>query len=156
MKRMVEVGGRDEAIQGRAAGRSRQESAFFHLSIALAKVGIRISFVSTPSNLRRLPTHLIPPDLSAPLNLVELHLPPVDGLPIGGEATVDISVDQIQHLKTAYDLLKPHLKHFVSHDTPEWIIQDFASHWTAEISQSSTSTSLSSCSLFSLLPRAPS
>ncbi|KAJ4951936.1 hypothetical protein NE237_028768 [Protea cynaroides] len=108
---------------------------FFHLSIALAKAGIRVSFVSTPSNLRRLPTHLIPPDLPAPLDLVELHLPPVDGLPIDGEATVDISVDQIQHLKTAYDLLKPQLKHFVSHDTPDWIIQDFASHWTAEISR---------------------
>ncbi|KAJ4951625.1 hypothetical protein NE237_028457 [Protea cynaroides] len=108
---------------------------FFHLSIALAKAGIRVSFVSTPSNLRRLPNHLVPPDLPAPLELVELHLPPVDGLPTGCEATIDISVDQIQHLKAAYDLLKPQLKHFISHDTPDWIIQDFASPWTAEISR---------------------
>ncbi|XP_043719694.1 UDP-glycosyltransferase 91C1-like [Telopea speciosissima] len=108
---------------------------FLHLSIALAKAGIRVSFVSTPSNLRRLPTHLIPPHLLAPLNLVELQLPPVDGLPTGGEATVDISMDQIQYLKTAYDLLKPQLKKFISQDTPDWIIQDFVPCWTDEISR---------------------
>ncbi|XP_043718993.1 putative UDP-rhamnose:rhamnosyltransferase 1 [Telopea speciosissima] len=108
---------------------------FLHLSIALAKAGIRVSFVSTPSNLRRLPTHLIPTHLPAPLDLVELQLPPVDGLPSGGEATVDISVDQIQYLKTAYDLLKPQLKQFISQDTPDWIIQDFCPRWTDEISR---------------------
>ncbi|XP_042500014.1 putative UDP-rhamnose:rhamnosyltransferase 1 [Macadamia integrifolia] len=108
---------------------------FLHLSIAVAKAGIRVSFVSTTANLRRLPLHFIPPDLPAPLNLVELHLPTVDGPPADAEATIDITIDQVQYLKTAYDLLKPQLKQFISHDIPNWIIQDFVPYWTSEISQ---------------------
>ncbi|KAI9110096.1 hypothetical protein K1719_019137 [Acacia pycnantha] len=63
---------------------------FFQLSIALAKSGVRVSFVSTPINMERLPK--IPSDLASLITLVALPLPklPNGDLPEGAEATVDI------------------------------------------------------------------
>ena len=49
---------------------------FFQLSIALAKSGVEVSFVSTPKNTQRLPKP--PPDLSTLINFVELQLPTLD------------------------------------------------------------------------------
>ncbi|KAF9608643.1 hypothetical protein IFM89_010427 [Coptis chinensis] len=70
---------------------------FFHLSSSLAKAGIRVSFISTPRNIQRLPE--IPAELEPLFNFVQFHLPSVDGLPIGAEATVDLTMDQTQFLK---------------------------------------------------------
>ncbi|KAF8392515.1 hypothetical protein HHK36_022858 [Tetracentron sinense] len=106
---------------------------FFHLSIALAKAGIRVSFISTPRNTSRLPKP--PPNLAPLLTLVDLPLPAVDGLPEGAEATVDVAFEEIQYLKTAYDLLQPQFKQFIATESPDWIIHDLIPLWTAEISR---------------------
>lgn len=60
---------------------------FFELSKRLASKGIRVSFVSSPRNLQRMPP--IPPNLAEKIKMVEIPLPPVDGLPENCEATVD-------------------------------------------------------------------
>nr|DAD22146.1 TPA_asm: hypothetical protein HUJ06_023609 [Nelumbo nucifera] len=106
---------------------------FHQRSIALAKAGIRVSFISTPRNVQRLPK--VPPNSSALISFVELRLPTVEGLPLGAEATVDVSMDEIQYLKAAYDLLRHQVKQFVANESPDWIIQDFASYWMAEIAR---------------------
>nr|DAD22148.1 TPA_asm: hypothetical protein HUJ06_023611 [Nelumbo nucifera] len=106
---------------------------FLQLSMALAKAGIRVSFISTPRNVQRLPK--VPPNLAALVRFVELRLPTVEGLPLGAEATVDVSMDEIQHLKTAYDLLRHQVKQFVANESPDWIIQDFIPFWVAEIAR---------------------
>ncbi|KAJ4950923.1 hypothetical protein NE237_027755 [Protea cynaroides] len=66
---------------------------FFHLSVALAKAGIRVSFVSTTSNIQRLPSRYVGRPNSAPQ-------------------------DSLRSLETTTQAL-----------------QDFFSHWTAEISR---------------------
>ncbi|KAK3227847.1 hypothetical protein Dsin_007709 [Dipteronia sinensis] len=106
---------------------------FFQLSIALAKSGIKVSFIATSKNIQRLPKP--PPNLSTLINFVEFQLPALDNqhLPAGAEATVDITFDQIQYLKIAYDLLQQPFKQFVADQSPDWIIVDVAGHWTAEI-----------------------
>ena len=79
---------------------------FFQLSIALAKSGIHVSFVSTPRNIQRLPK--VPPSLATLITLVEFSLPKLDNdlLPEGSEATVDVPVDKVEYLKLAYDRLQ--------------------------------------------------
>ncbi|KAK9280615.1 hypothetical protein L1049_014310 [Liquidambar formosana] len=106
---------------------------FLQLSIALAKAGVHVSFISTPKNIQRLPK--IPPNLSPLIDLVELPLPIVDNLPEGAEATVDISFEKTQYLKTAYDLLQQPFKQFVADQSPDWIIIDFSPHWAVEIAR---------------------
>ena len=65
---------------------------FFQLSVALAKAGIHVSFVSTPRNIHRLPK--LPPNLATLINMVEFPLPSLgnDLLPEGAEATIDVPV----------------------------------------------------------------
>ncbi|KAG8653528.1 hypothetical protein MANES_05G031400v8 [Manihot esculenta] len=108
---------------------------FFHLSIALAKAGVKISFVSTPKNIQRLPK--IPSNLETLINFVEFSLPtPQDeSLPEGAEATVDIPPEKIPFLKIAYDLLQYPLNKFVADQRPDWIIIDLVSHWMVDISR---------------------
>ncbi|KAL5792349.1 hypothetical protein ACOSP7_000943 [Xanthoceras sorbifolium] len=109
--------------------------SFFQLSIALARSGVKVSFVSTPNNIQRLPKP--PPDLSNLIHFVELQLPALDNqlLPEGAEATVDIPFDKIQYLKIAYDLLQHPFEQFVASQSPDWIIIDMISSWVGNIAQ---------------------
>ncbi|MED6176489.1 hypothetical protein PIB30_088654 [Stylosanthes scabra] len=108
---------------------------FFQLSIALAKSGIHVSFISTPKNIQRLPKP--PSDLSHLLHFVEIPLPSsLDSSHLsGGEATVDIPFDKIQYLKLAWDQMQNPVKEFVSTLQPNWIICDFHPHWIVEIAK---------------------
>ncbi|KAL3524940.1 hypothetical protein ACH5RR_013312 [Cinchona calisaya] len=100
---------------------------FLELSKFMAQRGHRITFISTPRNIERLPE--IPPNLSASITLVKVPLPKVDGLPSNAEATMDIRTDQMSLLKKAYDCLEPDLTRFLENSVPDWIIHDFCSHW---------------------------
>ncbi|XP_058081471.1 putative UDP-rhamnose:rhamnosyltransferase 1 [Magnolia sinica] len=104
---------------------------FLHLSIALAKAGIRISFLTTQKNIQRLPK--IPQHLTALINLVELPLPKVDGLPEGAEATVDILHGSDEYLKKAYDLSYPAFKKFITEESPDWIVHDVFPSWVGNV-----------------------
>ncbi|KAJ8451040.1 hypothetical protein Cgig2_026849 [Carnegiea gigantea] len=106
---------------------------FYQLSIALAKQGVRISYMSTPRNIDRLPE--IPCELVPRMQYVSLPLAEVPGLPKGAEATVDMEFDEIPYLKVAYDLLHKPFKDFVSSHSPDWVISDFAAHWSPEITR---------------------
>lgn len=114
---------------------------FLQLSTALARSGVKVSFVSTPRIIQRLPKP--PPELSSLLHFVEFPLPSLDRnttddhhkLPEGSEATVDVPFEEIQYLKVAYDLLRHPFKQFVADKSPDWIITDMISYWTAEIAR---------------------
>eukprot|EP00268_Persea_americana_P038744 TRINITY_DN38361_c3_g1_i1.p1 TRINITY_DN38361_c3_g1~~TRINITY_DN38361_c3_g1_i1.p1 ORF type:complete len:464 (+),score=51.27 TRINITY_DN38361_c3_g1_i1:116-1507(+) len=106
---------------------------FLQLSISLAKAGFRISFLSTPKNIQRLPK--LPQDLTSHITFVELPLPRVDGLDQAAEATVDLPTLADDLLKKAYDLLLPHFHHFVARESPDFIVHDLITHWTAEIAR---------------------
>ncbi|KAK7841096.1 putative udp-rhamnose:rhamnosyltransferase 1 [Quercus suber] len=109
---------------------------FFQLSIALAKSGIHVSFVSTPRNIQRLPK--LPPSLATFIKFVEFPLPTLDNndiLPEGAEASVDVPADKLEYLKLAYDRLQYPINQFVAEQLPDWIIADFSAHWAVEIAQ---------------------
>ncbi|CAL5400971.1 unnamed protein product [Camellia sinensis] len=108
---------------------------FYELSVALAKGGIHVSFVSTPKNILRLPK--LPPQLSPLITFVSLPLPALGSglLPEGAEATVDLVTDKTEHLMAAFDLLKQPFKQFVAEQSPDWIVTDFASYWTVDVAK---------------------
>ncbi|KAF8404724.1 hypothetical protein HHK36_009613 [Tetracentron sinense] len=100
---------------------------FLELSKRLAQKGHRVSFVSTPRNIKRLPQ--IPPHLSPLINFVSLPLPHVDTLPENAEASIDIPAQISQSLKKAFDGLEVPLTTFLQNSNPNWIIFDYASYW---------------------------
>lgn len=108
---------------------------FFQFSVALAKAGVRVSFVSTPKIIERLPK--VPSNLASLITLVPLPMPkPSNGdLPEGAEATVDIPFEKMPQLNAAYDLLQHPFQKLVADESPDWIIIDFMPHWVIEIAQ---------------------
>ncbi|KAK8492764.1 hypothetical protein V6N13_117695 [Hibiscus sabdariffa] len=104
---------------------------FFRLSKLLALKGHKISFVSTPGNLSKLPK--IPPNLSSHMTLISFPLPLVPNLPDLAESSMDITHNQQQPLKHALDLLQPLLSSFLQSSKPDWIIYDYASHWLPSV-----------------------
>ncbi|CAL5340330.1 unnamed protein product [Camellia sinensis] len=108
---------------------------FYELSIALAKAGIHVSFISTRNNIQRLPQ--LPPHLSSLITFVPLSWSTVGSnlLPEGIEATVDIPDGNGEHLMAAFDLLKHPFKQFVIEQSPDWIISDCISYWTVDVAK---------------------
>ncbi|CAI0403846.1 unnamed protein product [Linum tenue] len=97
---------------------------FLQLAKIMAKKGHKISFVSTPRNIDRLPQ--LPPSL---ITFVKLPLPPVDGLPTTAEATSDLEIHAVSYLKRAYDLLQQPLAGFLRSSRPDWILFDYVPFW---------------------------
>ncbi|CAI9763477.1 unnamed protein product [Fraxinus pennsylvanica] len=97
---------------------------FFELSKFIAQKGHKISFVSTPRNIDRLPK--IPSHLVSNITLVKISLPKVEGLPESAEATMDIRNEDMDHLKKAYDGMETEMTRFLEESRPDWIIYDFA------------------------------
>ncbi|KAL3527560.1 hypothetical protein ACH5RR_012216 [Cinchona calisaya] len=104
---------------------------YLEYSKFLVQKGHKISFISTPKNIDRLPK--IPPNFASSISLVKIPLPKVDGLPQNAEATMDVHTDDIEHLKKAYDMLEPDLTRFLKNSAPDMIIYDFAPYWLPEI-----------------------
>ncbi|TKY58729.1 UDP-glycosyltransferase 91A1 [Spatholobus suberectus] len=67
------------------------------LAKLIAQKGHHVSFVSTPTNIQRLPK--LSPNLAAPIKFVKLPLPKVDNLPENTEATSDVPYDVVPSLK---------------------------------------------------------
>ncbi|XAR72624.1 Soyasaponin III rhamnosyltransferase [Bertholletia excelsa] len=108
---------------------------FHHLATALAKAGVHVIFVSTPNNIRRLPK--LPQEIVNMIEFIQFPLPesPSGELLVGAEATVDLPYDQIQHLKSAYDLLVQPCRSLVADRSPNWIIADVIPHWAADVAR---------------------
>ncbi|KAK1367011.1 UDP-glycosyltransferase 91C1 [Heracleum sosnowskyi] len=102
---------------------------FLHMSKILAQKGHKISFVSTPRNIQRLPK--LPVELAPFINFVALALPEVDNLSPHEESSMDIPISKYQLLKIAFDLLKSDLATFLENlrPKPDWIFYDYVSHW---------------------------
>ncbi|CAI9109125.1 OLC1v1008882C1 [Oldenlandia corymbosa var. corymbosa] len=106
---------------------------FLEYAKFLAKKGHKISFISTPKNIDRLPK--IPPNLASSITFVKLQLPRVNGLPENAEATMDVHNDDIEYLKKAYDGLQPDLASFLKNSLPDLIIYDSAPFWLPETAE---------------------
>ncbi|XP_057491997.1 UDP-glycosyltransferase 91A1-like [Actinidia eriantha] len=104
---------------------------FLELSKLIAQKGHKVTFLSTPKNIDRLPK--LPPHLSPLIALTKIPLPPVDKLPRDAEATIDLPYDQVKYLKKAYDELQQPITQLLQDKRPDWVIYDFAPFWLGSI-----------------------
>ncbi|KAL3524971.1 hypothetical protein ACH5RR_013343 [Cinchona calisaya] len=104
---------------------------FLELSKFIAQKGHKVTFISTPRNIDRLPK--IPQELASSITLVKIPLPKIEQLPENAEATMDIPNEDIPHLKKVYDGLELDLTRFLESSLPDWIIYDFAPYWLPPI-----------------------
>ncbi|CAB4314339.1 unnamed protein product [Prunus armeniaca] len=107
---------------------------FFEVAKHVARRGHKVSFISTPRNIQRLPK--IPQHLTPLINLVQIPLPRVENLPENAEATMDVPYHIIPYLKIAHDGLEQGISNFLQTHKPDWIIHDFAPHWLPPIASS--------------------
>jgi UDP:flavonoid glycosyltransferase YjiC (YdhE family) len=105
---------------------------FMELSKRIAQQGHKVSFLSTPRNLTRLPK--LPPNLSHLIHLIQLPLPPTKNLPADAEASIDLPSDSLRpYLRIAYDGLQQQVSDFLQKATPDWIMIDYAPHWLPRV-----------------------
>ncbi|XP_004288529.1 PREDICTED: UDP-glycosyltransferase 91A1-like [Fragaria vesca subsp. vesca] len=104
---------------------------YLELAKLIAGKGHKISFISTPRNIDRLPQ--LPPNLSTLITFVEVPLPQNQNLPEGAESTADLAEDQVPYLKIAYDSLQEPITQFLNRSKPDWLLFDFAPYWVPEI-----------------------
>ncbi|OEL26170.1 UDP-glycosyltransferase 91C1 [Dichanthelium oligosanthes] len=108
---------------------------YLELAERLAARGHRVSFVSTPGNVARLPP--LGPAAAPRVDLVRLPLPRVDGLPDGAESTNSVPHDKFPLLFQAFDGLAGPFAEFLAaacadeRRRPDWIIVDCFHHWAA-------------------------
>jgi hypothetical protein len=107
---------------------------YLELAERLASRGHRVSFVSTPRNLVRLP-----PRRHA-IDLVALPLPRVEGLPDGAECTNDVPGDKLGPLFDAFDVLAAPFAEYLAAacaaaggERPDWVLADTLSHWASAV-----------------------
>ncbi|KAI3903862.1 hypothetical protein MKW92_023994 [Papaver armeniacum] len=109
---------------------------FLELAKSLASTGngdIQISFISTPSIIRRLPP-IHPPSVKSRISFVSVDLPSIANLPPGCEATVDLKDrEQTQYLKVAYDLLQKPVENILNWIKPDLIMFDAINCWVPDI-----------------------
>uniref|UniRef100_A0ACD6A6Q0 Uncharacterized protein n=1 Tax=Avena sativa TaxID=4498 RepID=A0ACD6A6Q0_AVESA len=109
------------------------------LAEQLAARGHRVSFVSTPRNLARLPP--VHPALTPLVDLVALPLPRVAGLPEGAESTGDVPSDKFDLHRKAFDGLAAPFAAFLDaacaddRTKPDWVVADFVHDWVAAAAQ---------------------
>lgn len=106
---------------------------FLELAERLADRGHRVSFVSTPRNISRLPP--VSPAVVPLVDFVSLPLPRVDGLPEGAEATTDLPADKYALLQKASDGLAAPFSAFLEAGRggkkPDWVVLDTFHHLAA-------------------------
>jgi UDP:flavonoid glycosyltransferase YjiC (YdhE family) len=102
------------------------------LAERIASRGHRVSFVSTPGNIARLPAAMAPH-----VEFVALPFPRVEGLPDGAESTNDIPSDKFDIHRMAIDGLAAPFSEFLgaacagNKKKPDWVIIDPFQHWAA-------------------------
>ncbi|KAM7529371.1 hypothetical protein LguiB_032781 [Lonicera macranthoides] len=106
---------------------------FLELSKLIAQKGHKISFISTPNNINRLPK--IPSNLKPNIDFIKIPLPRVENLPENAESTSDLPYKKVKYLKIAYDCLKEPVTLFLKSTSPDWVIFDFVSYWLGPIAK---------------------
>ncbi|XP_059075408.1 anthocyanidin-3-O-glucoside rhamnosyltransferase-like [Cryptomeria japonica] len=105
---------------------------FLELAKSLLSYELRISFVSTPLNIARIKKKIVPG-----IELVELPLPSVDGLPVGVESTAGLSeigrTDLIPLLFQAVDLCEQPFATLLKLLSSDFVIHDTTLFWTPRV-----------------------
>ncbi|GLJ32125.1 hypothetical protein SUGI_0646790 [Cryptomeria japonica] len=106
-------------------------SPFLELSKRLADQGLKISFLSTPANISKIKSSLHEKWVGK-IDMLELPLPSVEGLPPEVDNTADIPMEMADLLKIALDGLQNPFEHLLRRIQPDYIIHDFSQHWAAK------------------------
>ncbi|OIT38067.1 PREDICTED: UDP-glycosyltransferase 91A1-like [Nicotiana attenuata] len=106
---------------------------YLELSKLIAQKGHKISFISTPRNIDRLPK--LPPNLVPFLNFVKFPMPKIEKLPKNAEATIDVPYEQVKYLKLAQDGLQESMAKFLEDSSPDFILFDFTSYWIPSVAK---------------------
>ncbi|XP_057830005.2 putative UDP-rhamnose:rhamnosyltransferase 1 [Cryptomeria japonica] len=105
---------------------------FLELAKSLVTYELRISFVSTPLNITRIKKQIVPG-----IELVELPLPSIDGLPVGVESTAGLSeigrTDLIPLLFQALDLCEQPFATLLKLLSPDFVIHDTTLYWIPRV-----------------------
>ncbi|KAL6338812.1 hypothetical protein AAG906_023962 [Vitis piasezkii] len=117
---------------------------YLELAKLIAQRGHRVSFVSTPRNIDRLPK--LPSNVAPFISFVKLPVPHVPNLPENAESTTDVPYNKVQFLKIANDLLQEPMARFLDASAPDWVLHDFAPYWLGPIAAKLGI----SCSFFSI------
>jgi len=107
-------------------------SPFLELSKRLARHGFKISFVSSPCNIEKIKPLL---DSDGRIDLVELPLPAVEGLPPGAESTSDLENEKIPLLIEAVDRWEEPFHALLQRLSPDYVVYDFLQCWTSRVAQ---------------------
>uniref|UniRef100_A0A0C9S3U3 Glycosyltransferase n=1 Tax=Wollemia nobilis TaxID=56998 RepID=A0A0C9S3U3_9CONI len=110
-------------------------SPFLELSKRLANHGVKISFLSTPSNIAKIRPSLISSSsgMMGQIDLLQLPLPFVDGLPPQAENTADVPNEMADLLKKALDGLEKPFQNLLERISPDYVIYDFSQYWAATV-----------------------
>ncbi|KAI3673112.1 hypothetical protein L6452_39226 [Arctium lappa] len=100
---------------------------FLELAKLMATKGHKITFISTPQNIDRLPQ--IPPTLTPFITFLKIHLPKLDNLPENAESTRDLPFTKVKYLKIANDGFRQPIADFLQTSSPNWIVYDFVTYW---------------------------
>ncbi|XP_057855802.2 putative UDP-rhamnose:rhamnosyltransferase 1 [Cryptomeria japonica] len=107
---------------------------YLDLAKGLLSHGLRISFLSTPLNIARIKKQIVPG-----IELVELPLPSVDGLPSGVESTAGLSeigrTDLVPLLVQAIDLCEEPLGALLKLLSPNFVIHDPLLYWIPRVAK---------------------
>lgn len=106
---------------------------FLELSKRLARRGFKISFVSSPRNVEKIKPLLGPS--GGRIDVVELPLPAVEGLPPGAESTSDIENDKIPLLLEAADRWEEPFHALLQRLSPHYVVYDVLQCWTSRVAQ---------------------
>ncbi|KAI3736468.1 hypothetical protein L6452_16010 [Arctium lappa] len=104
---------------------------FLQLAKLIATKGHKITFISTPQNINRLPQ--IPQTLTPFITFLKIHLPKLHNLPENAESTKDLPFHKVKYLKIAGDGFRQPIIDFLKTSSPDWIIYDFATYWVGPI-----------------------
>ncbi|GLJ32123.1 hypothetical protein SUGI_0646760 [Cryptomeria japonica] len=107
-------------------------SPFLELSKRLADQGLKISFLSTPPNISKI-KYSLDEKWVGKVDMLELPLPSVEGLPPEADNTADIPIEMADLLKIPLDGLQNPFEHLLRRIRPDYIIHDFSQHWTATL-----------------------
>ncbi|PWA94005.1 UDP-glucuronosyl/UDP-glucosyltransferase [Artemisia annua] len=100
---------------------------FLELAKLMAIRGHKISFLSTPRNIDRIPQ--IPKTLTSSIKFVKVDLTKVENLPENAESTKDLPLNKVKYLKIACDGFQESVMDFLKTSSPDWIIFDFVTYW---------------------------
>lgn len=106
---------------------------FVELSKALAMNGHTVSFLSTPLNISRIKSSLTTQDWPGRIDLLEMPLPPTEGLTPGAECTADVPKEMAAPLKNAMDSMEKPFRSLLGQISPDYVVHDFSQYWTQSV-----------------------